>query len=435
MCCRAVTAIYNGSQNKNDVVLLRSYDSRRETAPEYDCTIWEAGRATCSIGLAFKPIRIGQTVFHDGGDGRFNPSPEALQEAVTNEWPGREIGVFLSLGTGRRPKGSDTSKHEWYEGFLGGYAEAKRRLISKIEGCEKTHELMKKELLIANGVNIDNYYRLNVEVGVGEFGMNEWDRLSDISTSTRMYLGRKVEQKMVQDTASKLAKITRAKQRFERICEEPEFKHSLPEYDLLSPLAVELPAEIPEEWPSTPNTPSGRRSVGGDSYDSGLEHLSVPGHRSPRSSYEQVLPPIPQHEEASLPPPLAPSARQKTPPTGRVRPPSAPTPARRGSDHEDHFVVHAPSPAQYRSAAGTDKIAIMSADERPRTAGNYGSLTKSLPPPPRFEPPPLPPKTPLPEHQGMHRVGTAPSPAPPYPLDDDEPPPPVGIKPPNYAGR
>lgn len=435
MCCRAVTAIYNGTHNKNDVVLLRSYDSRRETAPEYDCTIWEAGRATCSIGLAFKSIRIGQTVFHDGGDGRFNPSPEALREAVTNEWPGREIGVFLSLGTGRRPKGSDTNKHEWYEGFLGGYAEAKRRLISKIEGCEKTHELMKKELLIANGVNIDNYYRLNVEVGVGEFGMNEWDRLADISTSTRMYLGRTVEQKMVQDTATKLAKIMRAKQRFERICEEPEFKHSLPEYDLLSPLAVELPAEIPEEWPSTPNTPSGRRSVDRDSYDSGLEHLSVPGHRSPRSSYEQVLPPIPQHEEASLPPPLAPSARQKTPPTGRVRPPSAPTPARRGSDHEDHFVVHAPSPAQYRSAAGTDKIAIMSADERPRTAGNFGGLTKSLPPPPRFEPPPLPPKTPLPEHQGVRRVGTAPSSAPPYPLDDDEPPPPVGIKPPNYAGR
>lgn len=431
---RAVTAVYNGAHAKNDVVLLRSYDSRRETAPEYDCTVWEAGRATCSIGLAFKPIRIGQTVFHDGGDGRFNPSPEALEEAMTNEWPGREIGVFLSLGTGKRPKNSDTSKHEWYEGFLGGFAEARRRLIAKIEGCERTHELMKKEILPSKGVNIDNYYRLNVEVGVGEFGMNEWNRLADISTSTRMYLGRRTEQKMVQDCSASLAKINRAKQRFDRISEEPELKNFPPEYNLLSPLAVELPAEIPEAWPPAPNTPSSR-SIDRQSYDSGVDalSLSVPNNqRSPRSSYERVLPPIPQDEEAPLPPPLAP--RKETPPQARTRPPSAPAPSRNNADHEDRLVVHAPSPAQWRNAAGVDKIAIVSSDERPWTQGTRGTMQ-----PQRVEPPPLPPKTPLPEFQ-MRRSGTAPvlstnAAAPPYPLDDEQPPPPVGRKPPNYQGR
>lgn len=438
-----MSAIYNGANSKTDVVLLRSYDSRRETAPEYDCTIWEAGRATCSIGLAFKPIRIGQTVFHDGGDGRFNPSPEALEEAVANEWPGREVGVFLSIGTGKRPKGSETNKHEWYEGFLGGFAEAKRRLIAKIEGCEKTHDVMKKELLAKFGVNIDNYYRLNVEVGVGEFGMNEWNRLSEISTSTRMYLGRKVEQKMVQDTATKLAKIHRAKQRFERLSEEPDLEQD--KYNLLSPLAIELPAEIPDAWPPAPNTPSSRQSIDRQSYDSGIDSLTIPhNQRSPRSSYERVLPPIPQHEEASLPPALVP--HPKTPPTGRARPPSAPAAtaaAADPSDHADRLVVHAPSPAQYRQAAGTDKIAIVSADERPRSSGHGGYA----PPPQRVEPPPLPPKTPLPEHQlqqqigpgAMRRVGTAPAVSnaapPPYPMDDEQPPPPVGRKPPNYHSR
>lgn len=426
-----MTAVYKGANTKTDVVMLRSYDSRRETATEYDCTIWEAGRATCSIGLAFKPIRIGQTIFHDDGDGRFNPSPEALEEAASNEWPGRDIGVFLSIGTGKRPKGSDTNKHEWYEGFLGGFAEAKRRLIAKIEGCERTHELMKKELLIAKGVNIDNYYRLNVEVGVGEFGMNEWNRLADISTSSRVYLGRRAEQKMVQDCATKLAKINRAKQRFDRVSGDPGLKHSLPEYNLLSPLAIELPAEIPEEWPPAPNTPSSR-SFDRQSYESGADHLSAPNNqRSPRSSYERVLPPIPQHEEAPLPPPLAP--RRETPPTGRNRPPSAPVPEHNsGVDHADRFVVHAPSPAQYRTAAGTDKIAIVSADERPRSQESYGVSASHTP---RIEPPPLPPKTPLPERQGVRRVETAPVAAPPYPLDDEQPPPPVGRKPPNYHVR
>lgn len=191
--------------------MLRSYDSRREPPPEFDCKIWQAGRATSAIGLAFKPIRIGQSIFHDDGVGTFNPAPDALDEAVINEWPGREIGVFVSVGTGRRPKSSDSNQHVWYEGFLGEFAEARRRLISKIEGCEKIHEYMVREHLTKRGVNVENYYRLNVEVGVGEFGMNEWHRLGDISTSTRRYMAREAEQKMIHGITSKLAKILKAK--------------------------------------------------------------------------------------------------------------------------------------------------------------------------------------------------------------------------------
>ena len=60
---RAVTAVYKGSRTNTPPVLLRSYDSRREPPPEFECTIWQAGRATSATGLAFKPIQIGQSVF------------------------------------------------------------------------------------------------------------------------------------------------------------------------------------------------------------------------------------------------------------------------------------------------------------------------------------------------------------------------------------
>ncbi|EMR66722.1 putative patatin-like serine hydrolase protein [Eutypa lata UCREL1] len=172
--------MYKGTPRGGDPAVLRSYDSRKEPAPEYDCKIWEAGRATCAIGLAFKPIRIGQSLFHDDGAGTFNPSPFALDEATVNEWPGRDVGVFISIGTGKRPKGTDQNSHVWYEGFMGDFAEARKKLITKIEGCEAIHERMKKDYLMRRGVNIENYYRLNVEIGVGEFGMNEWHRLGDI---------------------------------------------------------------------------------------------------------------------------------------------------------------------------------------------------------------------------------------------------------------
>ncbi|WYZ41925.1 hypothetical protein EsH8_V_000820 [Colletotrichum jinshuiense] len=400
----AVLAMYKGSRKGSPAAILRSYDSRREPPPEFDCKIWQAGRATCAIGLAFKPIQIGQSVFHDDGAGTFNPAPEALDEAVVNEWPGREVGVFLSVGTGRRPKGSDANSQMWYEGFLGEFADARRKLISKIEGCETIHEQMRKDHLLKRNVNVENYYRLNVEVGVGEFGMNEWHRLAEISTSTRQYLRREVEQKMIQGASAKLAKIHRANVRFSRLPDVPELVKSNSE--TAEPFAVELPAEIPLSWPPH-NTPPSRQS-----YESGMEHLHIPSplSPSPRSSGERLHPsPGPRAEQRPLPP-------QK-------------------DDEVDRLVVTAPTPAQYRYAAGSDKIAIMSPDEHPRwqnQPNNNGYIQQSQQP--MRIPPPLPPKTPLPEHQGAglrRPLGASPLP---YPVDDE--PPPVNMaRKPDYRGR
>ncbi|KAL2827306.1 serine hydroxymethyltransferase-domain-containing protein [Aspergillus pseudoustus] len=215
----AVTALYRGTPKNGASVLLRSYDSRKEPAPEFNCTIWQAGRATSATGLAFKPIQIGQHWFIDEGAGTYNPAPTILDEAACNEWPGREIGVFISVGTGKRPPDTNNRQHEWWEDFfgdaLGTFAEARRRLIAKIEGCEDIHHDMLREHLPKRGVSKDNYYRLNVEVGVGEFGMNEWHRLADISTNTRRYLSRPDVKKMILDASVKFAKVERMHRRLD----------------------------------------------------------------------------------------------------------------------------------------------------------------------------------------------------------------------------
>ncbi|SPQ24938.1 505fa2c4-9825-41e2-8691-9bca4790ca0c [Thermothielavioides terrestris] len=309
----AVTAIYKGTPKGGPPALLRSYDSRREPAPEFDCTIWQAGRATCAIGLAFKPIQIGQSVFHDDGAGNFNPSVTALDEAVVNEWPGREVGVFVSVGTGKRPKGSDANSALWYEGFLGEFAEARRKLIAKIEGCEKIHEQMKREHLPKRGVNIENYYRLNVEVGVGEFGMNEWNRLADISTNTKRYLAREEERQMVQSASAKLAKIHFAKQRWERLSVSGTGAVQ-PVPDIVMPLAVELPGDMPTSPPQSNPSPSRQ------SYDSGSDVLPVRASTpSPRSSVE---PPRHSPQLNQLPFPAAPATgAPPTPPDRPAKPP------------------------------------------------------------------------------------------------------------------
>lgn len=396
----AVTAIYQGTPKGGAPAILRSYDSRKEPSPEFDCTIWQAGRATCATGLAFKPITVGQSVFIDEGAGQYNPAPLALDEACVNEWPGRDVGVFFSIGTGKRPGGSDQSSHLWYEGFMGEFAEARRRLISKIEGCEETHQYMVREGLSKRGVNIENYYRFNVEIGVGEFGMNEWNRLADISTGTKRYLSKKEIQNSTWEAAAKLAKIHRAKMRFEAERTGGDYYRPLPQQPLQDvpeayPTAVELPADIP--LPQPPRSPPPRPS-----YESGHhDTLEVPRNRktpSPRTSSENQSYTSPKTSAPKIPDPNA-----------------------------DRFVIQAPTPAEYRTNGGGDMIAIVSSDEYPRQHEQVKRPSN------RVEPPPLPPKTPINDlSTGLPMDGLRQRPVLPYP--DDGPPPVVGRKP-DYRGR
>jgi hypothetical protein len=320
---------------------------------------------------------------------------------VVNEWPGRDVGVFVSVGTGKRPKSSDSNQHLWYEGFLGEFAEARKRLIAKIENCETIHEFMTREYLAQRGVLVDNYYRLNVEIGVGEFGMNEWNRLGEISTSTRRYMARHDEQKMVRGISTKLAKIHKTKIRYDRALRSgvPEIVKSTSSTTMENPFAVELPGDIPP-------SPSYAQSPSRPSFDSGAsDSLNVAHpHRqgSPRSlrSQEHLHPPNGASPLSS----------------------GTPTPG----DDPDRLLGHAPTPSQYRTASGNDKIAIMSPDEHPRPPP---VPKQTVLPPTRIEPPPLPPKTPLPERQQDMRTAT-----PPYPVD--EAPPPVNMaRKPDLRGR
>ena len=457
-----VTAVYKGAPRGEEPVLLRSYDSRREPAPEFDCRIWEAGRATCAIGLAFKPIQIGQSVFHDDGTGTFNPSPQALDEATVNEWPGRDVGVFISVGTGKRPRGSDQNNPMWYDGFLGDFAEARRRLISKIEGCEEIHEYMQREHLLRRGVNVENYYRLNVEVGVGEFGMNEWSRLAEISTSTKRYLSRRTERSMVQSSAAKLAKIKRANERYNsRLTDVLEVAKK--SASIFTPLpasevfAVELPGDTPSVVP--PARPTSATYSPRQSYDSGIDHLAVPhqnGSPSPRSSSERFSYHTlgSTHQQPSIA--EAPESLAQPPPLLQNTTPSL---------DDDSFLVSAPTPEQWRNATNPAVGGVnrqshnhitgdQQLQEYQQQSSQYYQRQSY-----RIEPPPLPPKTPLPETHGSPRAGNSrqsslapppsclPSPMPashsaplsnpPYPVDDDEaPPPPVNkARKPEYRRR
>lgn len=211
-----VTAVYKGSTDSSTPATFRTYSSGVESMSYPDCRIWQAGRATCATLAAFKAIKINQDVFLDEGTGRYNPTPTILEEACVNEWPGREIGLVVSLGTGKRPQGGQKgdNKVQWWENLgtsLDQFTQARRRLMTKIDYCETTHQHVYNEELPKYGISKNRYFRLNVDTGVGEVAMNEWSRLSEVSTSTRVYLAGPEVAGSMKECARRMAKLTRDK--------------------------------------------------------------------------------------------------------------------------------------------------------------------------------------------------------------------------------
>jgi hypothetical protein len=110
---------------------------------------------------------------------------------------------------------------------------------------------MLEEHLAARNVPKENYVRLNVEVGVGEFAMNEWGRLAEISTRTRTYLARKEVEELSRAAAVKIAKVHFTKMRQGR-AEAPKHGGMMG----LPPLRAQSPWQL--RYPTVPIHPAHR---------------------------------------------------------------------------------------------------------------------------------------------------------------------------------
>ncbi|KAI4211043.1 MAG: hypothetical protein LQ351_006163 [Letrouitia transgressa] len=394
----AVSAVIKGN-GKGTPVFLRSYPSRTQRTIESNCTIWQAGRATCATGLAFKPIEIGTSIFQDTGAGKFNPAAELLDEATINEWPGRKIGLFLSIGCGIR-KHRGKAPQDWWEGLAGDFAEAKRRLVTKIDDCETIHEYLKginskkvkvgTPYLTTRGVAEENYVRLNVpppaeanETGVGDVDMNDYTKLSLITGKTQAFQRTEDARDDIKRAADRLLDIHELRQeRYERAERLHLYKDEAPAYTASpsNPNAIELPGEDPTTVYPRP--------------------LSKPGPQYPMYPHSYGQAASPQDKFTIIASDLAPPSAEITP--------------RRSEESS-----HRPSSELYGS-------------DRPVSGDPRVSLES-------HQPPPLPPKTPIPYYRDDYRPHIPPRPTNHVPLpypDEDGPPPAVNFaRKPQYIQR
>jgi hypothetical protein len=175
----AVPALHVNKEPK----LFRTWSA--DKSPGYNCTIWEAGRATSAAPTFFKRIFIGESgleeEFVDAGIGCNNPVQYLVQEARQEFGPKREVACIVSIGTGK-PK---------VAGFKapGAFQRVLPLDLIKVLSAISTDSEAVASITEARYQNCPNlYHRLNVERGLEQVSLEEWEKLGEVKTHTLSYL-------------------------------------------------------------------------------------------------------------------------------------------------------------------------------------------------------------------------------------------------------
>jgi len=172
-------------------ILFRTYPARDNAS--VNCFIWEAARATCAAPLLFKRFTMDHNGvmedYIDSGRTCLNPQSQVAKEA------GRiftqPITYFVSLGTGHAELvGSQHPGGFWR------LLPCSRILIAGslgVASCDAEAESAERQYWRTPGV----YFRFDVDQGLQQVSVAEWDKLPEVTQHTKQYLKKvKISQKV-----------------------------------------------------------------------------------------------------------------------------------------------------------------------------------------------------------------------------------------------
>lgn len=178
-----------------DVVRLRGYRSHKRTV---DATILQAALATSAASSFFEPVQIGARKFVDGGLAVNNPVEEVKGEAA-DIWC-RDTGdikplvkCFISIGTGNPGKKAIEDK---MAKFLAGTL---KDLATETEHTEKRFAADWRKHL-----DDGRYFRFNVDQGMQDIGLAEYQQQGAIEAATDGYLDHQAQAFRVRDCVRNL---------------------------------------------------------------------------------------------------------------------------------------------------------------------------------------------------------------------------------------
>ncbi len=163
------------TSSNEQAVLLRSYVARKED--HIKCTIVQAARATSAAPTFFDPIIINDIEFSDGGLKNNNPI-KAIHTELREEFLDRPGGCIVSIGTG-------VHQTQSMGRTLVEIAESCARIATNVEDA---HQEFKQNECGAEGPFRDKYFRFNVDQGLQNIKLHEWNQMGTVEARTRYYL-------------------------------------------------------------------------------------------------------------------------------------------------------------------------------------------------------------------------------------------------------
>lgn len=157
---------------------FRNYRVRQHEA--YNCTIWEAGRATSTAPTFFKRIKIDGEQFVDAGLGCNNPIKEVISEAQLAFGKERKVDCIISIGTGKGGVvGFD--KPTGFQKILPlDLVDVLRKMATESSNTAEEMEQRYED-------SAHFYFRFDVDQGLQDVGLDEWMQLGAVKTHTIAY--------------------------------------------------------------------------------------------------------------------------------------------------------------------------------------------------------------------------------------------------------
>jgi len=143
--------------------------------------IWKVCRATSAAPFYFKSQVIGDEEYCDGGAGANNPTRIAIDEV--DHLHKNRLRIAASFGTGKPVKKSMFRRggNQLHLGPAIDHAHGLfKTATAALTDCEKTHdEILSRSRQLEGSNSHFEYFRFNVEEGLGKMKLNEWKSRRD----------------------------------------------------------------------------------------------------------------------------------------------------------------------------------------------------------------------------------------------------------------
>jgi hypothetical protein len=188
--------VCTADRDTKKIIRLRSYSLPDE--PDIPATICQAALATSAATTFFEPVRIGNRSFADGGLGANNPVDETEGEA-SNIWCAETgdlkplVKCFVSIGTG------DPGMKAFDDSMIKFLGQTVVDIATETQNTER-------RFVDRWAGHFDNkrYFRFNVDQGLQNIGLDEYQKLGAMEAATSGYITHRVQKFRVRDCIQNL---------------------------------------------------------------------------------------------------------------------------------------------------------------------------------------------------------------------------------------